>query len=251
MNGQIKKIRASLSDIYILRNFNGVIKHLRKESRWTRGGILVADAEERTKNSILAHKLFPQVFPKIIPVSGETYLREFVDSKTLEEAPDGLEKVIGKLSVFHGRGMVKLKNKKDIKINGFGQLWKKGYNVLGKFLKIKKYDLVLTYNIGDAKTSNLLVGSKYITFDSEGFSIGDISTDIVSIIETYQFIRRTDLIEKTLRLAKKKYAKLDKNMVPKSLLGLVGIRSIELVVPDISKNLFDEAVDLYQKFKDI
>lgn len=251
MNGQIKKIRASLSDIYILKNFNGVVKHLRKEGKWTRGGILVADTEERIKNSVAAHELFPVFFPKIIPISSETYFRKFIEAKTLEEAPEELEKVIEKLSRFHQQGCEKLKNEKNLKIDKFGQLWKKGYNVLVKFLEIAPYETLLTYNVGDAKTSNLLVDSKYITFDSEGFSIGDISTDIVSIIETYQFNRKTDLVEKTLFLAKKKYSKLDKYIVPKSVLGLIGIRSLELSVSDISKTFFDEAIDLYRKFKTI
>lgn len=248
---QIKKIKANLSDVYILNNFNGVIKYLRKEEKWTRGGLLVADSAGRTNNSLMAHRLFPKFFPKIIPISEETYIREFIEGKTLEEKPEGLLLTIKKLSKFHQQGKDKLEREKNIKIDKFGQLWEKGYNILEKFLKIPKYKTILTYNTGDAKISNLLVDSNYITFDSEGFSIGDISTDIISILESYQFNHNKKLLEKTLRETKKYYLKHDENIIPKSLLGLVGIRSIELAVSNISKNFLNEAIDLYQKFKNI
>lgn len=248
---KIKKIKASLSDIYILNNFNGVIKYLRKGERWTRGGLLVASGAERIKNSIMAHELFPKLFPTVIPISDEAYIREYIAGKTLEEKPEGLVKTIEKLSKFHQQGKEILKRKRNIKIDKFGQLWEKGYNILEKFLKIPKYKTVLTYNTGDAKISNLLADSGYITFDSEGFSIGDISTDIISILESYQFNYDMDSIEKTLKGTKKYYSKIDKNIIPKSLLGLVGIRSVELAVSDISKKFFNETIDLYQKFKDI
>ena len=155
------------------------------------------------------------------------------------------------MSKFHQNGIKKIKNKRNIKINKLNELWKQGGKALNKFSKIDNYNSLLTYNIGDAKASNLLADSKYLTFDSEGFSIGDISTDIISLIESYQFNKKPKLFKKTLEIVKKKYFQTDKNIVEKSLLGLIGIRMLEANIDNRDKKLLNEAIKLFDKFKNI
>jgi hypothetical protein len=248
---KIKKIDAYLSNIYKVENFSGIIKQIKKDRKWTRGGIIVADHKECIENSVLANKLFPNFFPKIISLSNETYLRNFINSKTLEENPKKLEKVLRIMSKFHQKGIKKIKNKKNIEINKLNELWKEGKKTLNKFSKTDNYKSLLTYNIGDAKASNLLADSKYLTFDSEGFSIGDISTDIISLIESYQFNKKPKLFKKTLEIVKKEYFKIDKNIVEKSLLGLIGIRMLETNIKNRDKKLLNEAIKFFNKFKNI
>ena len=248
---KIKKINADLSNLYIVENFSGVIKQIKRDQKWIRGGIIVANHKECIENSVLANKLFPNFFPKIISLSNETYLRDFINSKTLEENPKRLEEVIEKMSKLHQKGIKKIKNKKNIKINLLNELWKEGRKILNKFSKTDNYKSLLTYNIGDAKASNLLADSKYLTFDSEGFSIGDISTDIISLIESYQYSKKPKLFKKTLEIVKKKYFKIDKNIIEKSLLGLIGIRAMEVSAENRSKKLLKEAIKLFDKFKNI
>jgi hypothetical protein len=248
---KIKKIDAYLSNIYKVENFSGIIKQIKTDRKWMRGGIIVANHKECIENSVLANKLFPIFFPKIISLSNETYLRDFINSKTLEENPKKLEEVIKRMSKFHQEGVKKIKNKKNIKVNKLNELWKEGRKALNKFSKTDNYNSLLTYNIGDAKTSNLLTDSKYLTFDSEGFSIGDISTDIISLIESYQYNKKPKLFKKTLEITKKKYFKTDKSIIEKSLLGLIGIRLLETNIENRDKKLLNEAIEFFDKFKNI
>ncbi len=248
---KIKRINAHLSDVYIVKNFSGVIKQIKQNNEWLRGGIVIANCEQRVKNSVFAHKLFPDFFPEIIPLSNNIYLRNFINSATLEEDPKELENVINKLFVLNKAGIKKLKNKKNIKISPCGELWKMGYDLFGKLLGAKKCSSVLTYNMGDAKASNLLSDSNYITFDSEGFGVGDISTDIISLIEGYQYNRKKQLFVKTLDIVKRKYFKTDNDVVEKSLLGLIGIRAMEVSAENRSKRLLKEAIEFFKKFKKI
>jgi len=248
---KIKKIDAYLSNIYKMENFSGIIKQIRKDRKWMRGGIIVANHKECIENSALANKLFPNFFPKIISLSNETYLRNFINSPTLEKNPEKLEEVIGKMSKFHQKGIKKIKNKRSIEINKLNELWKEGRKALNQFSKTDNYKSLLTYNIGDAKASNLLTNSKYLTFDSEGFSIGDISTDIISLIESYQFNKKPKLFKKTLEITKKKYFKTDKNIIEKSLLGLIGIRMLEVNIENRDEKLLNEVIKLFNKFKNI
>ena len=240
---KIKKINANLSNIYMMDNFNGVIKQLKKEKEWLRGDIVIATREERVKNTILAHKLFPNFFPKAIALNNETYIREFINSPTLDNDPKNLEKVIEKMAVFHKEGITKIKNKKGIKIHRFGDLWEKGYSLFGDILKINEYATVLTYTLGDAKASNILSQSPFLSFDTEGFGIGDISEDITALIEGYQAGRKTDMVKKTLKLAGIKYSALDKNIVKKTLLGLAAIRSLEVITSSRQNNLYKESIE--------
>ncbi len=251
---KIKKINANLSYIYLLKDFGLIIKQLKDFPEWTRGGIVVATQDERIKNSIAAYRNFPKLFPKIKLLSNKTYIREFVNSPTLEENPEKLEEVIEKLFTMHQKGVVKVKKEKNIKIQPLGELWKSGYYLFGNFLNIKDFDSaasILTYNVGDAKESNLLSDSRYLTFDAEGFGIGDISTDIIALIESYQYHKKPELFEKTLRLVSKKYSIFDKNIIKKSLLGLVSIRSLEVIAEGRNKDFFDDAIGLFGKYKDV
>ena len=248
---KIKRINARLSSLCIVENFTGVIKQIKRDEQWLRGGVIIADYKQRIDNSVSANKLFPDFFPEIIPLSNDTYLRTFVNSATLEEDPKKLGEVIKKLFILNQGGIEKLKNKKNIKINPCGEVWKRGYNLFGKLLKAKKYNTVLTYNMGDAKAENLLTDSKYLTFDSEGFGIGDISTDIISLIESYQYNRKRKLLKKTLRIVKKEYSAADKNIIEKSLLGLIGIRAMEISAENRSEKLLEEAIKLFKNLKDI
>lgn len=248
---KIKRINAHLSDVYIVKNFSGVIKQMKQSNEWLRGGLVIANCEQRIKNSVLANKLFPDFFPEVIPLSNNTYLRNFIDSATLEENPKKLESVIEKLFILNEAGIKKLKKKKRIKINPCGELWKIGYDLFGKLLGTKKCSAVLTYNMGDAKASNLLSDSDYLTFDSEGFGIGDISTDIISLIEGYQYNGKKQLFAKTLDIAEKKYFKIDNDIIEKSLLGLIGIRAMEIGAENRSKRLLGEAIEFFKKFKKI
>ena len=250
---KIKKINANLSNLYLLKDCGLIIKQLKDSPEWIRGGIVVATQDERIKNSIAAYKNFPKLFPKIKLFANKTYIREFVDSSTLEENPNKLENVLEKLFTMHQEGIAKVKKEKNIKIQSLGELWKSGYRLFGNFLNLKNFDSatsILTYNVGDAKESNLLSDSEYITFDAEGFGIGDISTDIVALIESFQYHKKPELFEKTLNLISKKYSALDKNIIKKSLLGLIGIRALEVIAEERNKNLFDEAIELFKKFKD-
>jgi len=246
---KIKKINARLSDVYIVKNFSGVIKQMKQDNEWVRGGVVIANCKQRIKNSVLANKLFPDFFPEIIPLSNDTYLRSFINSMTLEENPKKLESVIEKLFALNKAGIKKLKNKKGVKINPCGELWKTGYDLFGKSLGAKECSAALTYNMGDAKDSNLLSDSNYITFDSEGFGIGDISTDIISLIEGYQYSRKKQLFVKTLDMAEKKYSRIDNDIIEKSLLGLVGIRAMEASAENRSKKFLKEAIEFFKKFK--
>lgn len=249
---KIKKINANLSHLYLLKDFGLIIKQLKDFPEWTRGGIVIATQDERIKNSVAAYKNFPEFFPKIKLFANKTYIREFVNSPTLEENPEKLEEVIEKLFAMHKEGIVKVKKEKNIKIQPLGELWKSGYYLFGSFLNIKDFDSaasILTYNVGDAKKSNLLSDSRYLTFDAEGFGIGDISTDIVALIESYQYHKKPELFEKTLRLVSKKYSVLDKNIIKKSLLGLIGIRSLEVIAEGRNKEFFDSAIELFGKYK--
>ncbi|MCK5412954.1 MAG: hypothetical protein KAI57_01120 [Candidatus Pacebacteria bacterium] len=248
---KIEDINANLSFIYKLENFNGVIKQIKQDREWTRGGIVIASRQERIDNSILANNLFPNFFPEIKVLSNETYLRDFVESKTLEEDPESLAKVIEKMFFLHQDGINLLNNKKDYKVHHLGELWKKGYIFLKKFMELEDMKSIFTYNVGDAKASNLLADSEFVTFDSEGFSIGDISTDITALIESYQYEKKFDLFEETLILVKEKYTKLDKNIIKKSLLGLVGIRLLEVLMENREEDLLDEAIKLFEKFENI
>lgn len=236
----------------MMKNFTGVIKQIRQDKKWKRGGILIANHKEQIENSVLAHKLFPNYFPKIVPLANDTYLREFINSPTLEDDPKNLSKVIGMFLTLHKQGIRKLKGKKNIKISPCGDLWKKGYYILNKSLDTKKrYCSILTYNIGDAKASNLLTRSKYLTFDSEGFGIGDISTDIISLIEGYQFDKKEKLFKEALKITKEKYLKTDKNIIEKCLLGLVGIRAMEIIASNRDDELLKEAIGFFDKYKNI
>ena len=246
---KIKRINAHLSDVYIVKNFSGVIKQMKQDNEWLRGGVVIANREQRIKNSVLANKLFPNLFPEIVPLSNNTYLRSFVNSMTLEENPKKLESVIEKLFILNKAGVKKLKSKKSIKVSPCGELWKIGYDLFGKLLGANKHGAVLTYTMGDAKASNLLSGSNYITFDSEGFGIGDISTDIISLIEGYQYNGKKQLFIKTLDIVEKKYFKTDNNIIEKSLLGLIGIRAMEVSAENRSKRLLREAIEFFKKFK--
>lgn len=248
---RIKKLDGHLSTIYIAKNFTGVIKQLKPNQKWIRGGIIVANHKKCIENSVLAHKLFPEFFPEVFPLSNETYLRNFIKSKTLDECPEKLDKVIGKMSKFHQKGIGKLKNKKNIRVNLLNGLWKEGEKILNKSSKTNNCNFILTYNIVDAKTSNLLTDSKYLTFDSEGFSIGDISTDIISLVESYQFNKEPALFKKTLEIVKKKYSKTDKNIIRKSLLGLIGIRALEVNLQNYNEKFLKEAIKLFNQFKNI
>lgn len=215
---------------------------------------MIATQDERIKNSIAAHRNFPKLFPKIKLLSNKTYIREFVNSPTLEENPEKLEEVIEKLFTMHQEGISKVKRGKNIKIQPLGELWKSGYRLFGNFLSIKDFDSadsILTYNVGDAKESNLLSDSRYLTFDSEGFGMGDISTDIVALIESYQYHKKPELFEKTIGLVSKKYSVLDKNIIKKSLLGLMGIRSLEVIAEGRNKEFFNSAIELFGKYKDV
>ena len=248
----MKRINAYLSNIFIMENFTGVIKQIRQDEKWKRGGILIANHKEQIENSVLAHKLFPNYFPKIIPLANDTYLREFINSPTLEDDPKNLSRVIEMLFTLHKQSIGKLKGKKNIKISPCGDLWEKGYYMLNKSLNTKKkYSSILTYNMGDAKASNLLTKSKYLTFDSEGFGIGDISTDIISLIEGYQFNKKEKLFKETLTITKEKYLKIDKDIIEKCLLGLVGIRAMEVIVDNHNDKLLKEAIKLFDKYRNI
>lgn len=251
---KIKKISASLSYLYLLKDCGMIVKQLKDSPEWIRGGIVIATQDERIKNSIAAYKNFPEFFPKIKLLSNKTYIREFVNSSTLEENPEKLEEVIKKLFTMHKEGIVKVKNGKNIRIQPLGELWKSGYHLFGNFLNIKDFDSaasILTYNVGDAKESNLLSDSQYITFDSEGFGIGDISTDIIALIESYQYHKKLELFEKTLGLVSRKYSVLDRNIIKKSLLGLISIRSLEVIAEGRNKEFFNDAVELFGKYKDV
>ncbi len=246
---KIKKINARLSDVYIVKNFSGVIKQMKQDNEWLRGGVVIANCKQRIENSVLAHKLFPNFFPEVTPLSNNTYLRSFINSATLEENPKKLESVIEKLFTLNKAGIKKLKNKKNIRVNPCGELWKTGYDLFGRLLEAKKCSTVLTYNMGDAKDSNLLSGSNYITFDSEGFGIGDISTDIISLIEGYQYNGKKKMFEKTLDMVGKKYFKTDNDIIEKSLLGLIGIRAMEVSAENRGEKLLKEAIEFFKKFK--
>lgn len=251
---KIKKINANLSYLYFLKDCGLIVKQLKDSPEWIRGGIVVATQDERIKNSVAAYKNFPEFFPKIKLFANKTYIREFVNSPTLEEKQKKLEEVIEKLFTMHKEGIAKVKKEKNIKIQPLGELWKSGYHLFGNFLNIKDFDSadsILTYNVGDAKESNLLSDSRYLTFDAEGFGIGDISTDIIALIESYQYHKKPELFEKTLRLVSKKYSVLDKNIIKKSLLGLISIRSLEVIAEGRNKEFFDEAIGLFGKYKNV
>ncbi len=248
---KIEEINANLSFIYKVEDFNGVIKQIKQDREWTRGGIVVASRQERIENSIFANQLFPNFFPAIRPLSNETYLRDYIESGTLEEAPESLSEVVKKMSFLHQESIALLKNENGFKVHHLGELWKKGHTFVKRFAKVEEIESLFTYNIGDAKASNLLAESEFITFDSEGFSVGDISTDITALIESYQYEKKFDLFEESLILVKEKYINLDKNIIKKSLLGLVGIRLLEVVIENRKESLLDESIELFKKFENM
>lgn len=250
-----KFIETYLSRIWILNN-RFVIKETKKDLKWERGGRIVASPEERLSNNILAHKKMPEFFVEVKKINKNSYIRNYLPNRTLEKNPQKLEDVIRHLKKFYLTSIKKYKLNKQINnIPFYGKLWKFAFSKFSNLIENKKdYKVFPVYILGDAKPENILIGQKYLSFDADGFSVGDISSDLELIAESYQFYGNLFKFKETLKLAKKNFNDIDNKIVEKILLGLIAIRKMEFDsykeknYGGERKRLLEESISFFKKY---
>lgn len=252
---KMERIETRFSEVWILdKKF--VVKRMKNEPVWERGGKRVASPEKRVKNSITAYEKMPDFFPPIIQISKNIYVRNYFNIPSLIGKPQRLEYTIKKLKRFYLSSI----NKKEVKtgtakIPFYGKLWKIAISKFPELIINKSdYKIIPVYILGDAKPENILVYGKYLSYDNESFCIGDISSDLELIAEHYQFFKKPELLEKILSLSQKIFSGIDNKIVEKILLGLIAMKKLELDMCDKipckkeRKELLDNAIALFKKY---
>lgn len=250
----IKYIDATLSEIWIVdKKF--VVKKMKTAPLWRRGGRVVATAVKRAENSILAYDKMPKFFPKTLPITKDIYIREYFSGLSLEDNPRKLEYAIRKLKNFYLESMHKNEVKKSAgKMPFYGRLWIDGMKMVrGLSFDKSRYKNTPVYILGDAKPSNISAEGRYLSWDAEGFCVGDISSDIEAVMEHYQFRREIDALAKIIKLTGKIFRNIDDNVLGKAFLGLAAMRKMEFdscgnrLCKAKRKKFMNEAIGLFKK----
>lgn len=256
LSQNIEHVDARFSELWIIdKKF--VIKKMKNKPVWEKGGKRVTTAKGRIENALSAYKEMPDFFPEIISLSGDMYIREYFNAKSLYEEPEQLESAIGRLRKFCLASMNRDEVKNGAKkIPFYGKLWKIGISRFPELVTNKNdYKITPVYILGDAKPENILIHNEYLSYDTESFCIGDISSDLELIVEHYQFFKQEKLLERTLECTKKTFTDIDGKIIEKILLGLIAMKWMELgnCKSDSCRkertHLLEDAINLFKKYK--